>query len=233
MKIFLKIILLLFPVVAFAQQNLQDSLLNIINNGSNDSLRYMACWSLNNGYYGAINRDTALYVTEQALMLARKNNKKLPEARALIYKGQLLSSNGRYAESLKCLLEAFTIIENPESEKNTWVFEDNFLPHKSRLSTLAYAHNLFAFIMIPTQNTEQQIFHNKESRKIAEGINDSSRLISADIGLGRTYLELNKLDSALFFYERCRKNSVTIWSEKKYLLHYSISPGRYISAAGR
>ena len=86
----------MFPAMVFAQQNLQDSLRNIVNNAINDSLRYKATWAIVNSYYGAINRDTALYLIEQALLLARKNNKKLPEARALIYKGQLLSSNGRY-----------------------------------------------------------------------------------------------------------------------------------------
>ena len=73
--------------------------------------------------------------------------------------------------------------------------------------------------MIPTQNTEQQFLHNKESRKIAEGINDSVRIITANIGLGRTYLELNMLDSALFFMKEAehialqyghRKNSLSI-----------------------
>src|SRR6187551_967308 len=142
MKIFFKIILLLCPAVVFAQQSINDSLRNIINNGTNDSVRYKACWAIINSYYGAINRDTAMYVIEQALSLARKNNKKLPEARALIYKGQILSNNGRYAESLKCLLEAFTIAENPESEKNTWMFDDNFSPQKSRLSTLSWAHSI-------------------------------------------------------------------------------------------
>ncbi len=195
----------MFPVVVFAQQSLPDSLRNILYHAANDSVRYKASWAITSGYYGAINRDTALYVMEQALSLARKNNKKLPEARALIYKGQLLSINGRYAESLKCLLEALTIAENPESEKNTWIFDDNFSPQKSRLSTLSYAHNTFALLMFAVQNTEQQILHSKEARKIAEGINDSTRILSADISLGRIYIDLNMLDSALFFMKDAEK----------------------------
>jgi signal transduction histidine kinase len=205
MKNFLKIIFVLYFSPAFGQQSLTDSLRNIINNGTNDSVRYNASWAVINSYYGAINRDTALHVIEQALSLARKNNKKLPEARALIYKGQILSNNGRYAESLTCLLAAFAIAENPESENNTWVFEDNFSPRKSRLSTLSWAHSIFALIMIPTQNTEQQLLHNRESKKIAEGIKDSARIVSANIGLGRTYLELNMLDSALFYMKEAER----------------------------
>jgi two-component system, NtrC family, sensor kinase len=208
MKILLKIILLLFPSVAFDQQSLPDSLRNTINNAANDSLRYKANWAIINSYYAATNSDTALYLIEQALLLARENNKKLPEARALIYKGQLLSTKGRYAESLKCLLEAFTIAEDPESEKNTWLFDDNFPPEKSRLSTLSYAHNTFALLMLATQNTEQQILHYKKSREIAENINDSSNISRADIGLCRSYLELNMLDSALFFIKSAKKIAV-------------------------
>lgn len=193
--------------MVFAQQSLPDSLRNIMDSATSDSLRYKASWVITSGYYyGTINRDTALYITEQALLLARRNNKKLPEARALIYKGQLLSIGGRYAESLKCLLEAITIAEDPESEKNTWIFDDdNFPPHKSRLSTLSYAHNVFAILMFAVQNTEQQIIHSKESRKIAEGINDSTRIVNADISLGRIYIDINMLDSALFFMKDAEK----------------------------
>ncbi|MEP7374757.1 MAG: ATP-binding protein [Chitinophagaceae bacterium] len=199
------ILLLMFPVVVFAQQSLPDSLRNLLYNAANDSLRYKASWIITSGNYGVINRDTALYVMEQALSLARKNHKRLPEARALIYKGQLLSVSGRYAESLKCLLEALTIAEDPESEKNTWIFDDNFSPQKSRLSTLSYAHNVFAILMFAVQNREQQIVHSNKSRKIAESINDSTRIVSADISLGRIYLELNMLDSALFFMKDAEK----------------------------
>ncbi len=110
------LLLLIIPVFTCAQKSRPDSLREIFNLASNDQVRFSACWEMYN-YYEELNRDSANYFIEQGLLLARKNNKKLAESRLLVSEAYQLLSTGRYAESLKNLLQAFSIIENHEADK--------------------------------------------------------------------------------------------------------------------
>ena len=133
-------------------------------------------------------------------MLAGKNNKKLAEARFIVSKAYQLLSTGRYAESLNNLLKAFSIIENLEDEKDNWVLAGDSSPQKARLLVLAYAHHTFANLMTPTLNTEQQIFHYREAMRLGKQvINNAQRILLANLGLGRTFMDNNKIDLALIF----------------------------------
>ncbi len=155
------------PAFVDAKQNLPDSLKQVFNNAPNDSTRYIAAKALYN-YYEELNRNSALYYADQSLFLARKNNKKLIEAFALNTKGYQLLHLGRYSESLQCLLQAFRIAEDPKNNKEeTWQLSTQPSPGKSRLLMLAITHHMFGILMSQTQNTEQEIFHFKEARRIA------------------------------------------------------------------
>jgi len=189
---------MLIPCFAGAQGSLSDSLRKIINTATHDSVRVNACWELYN-YYEESNRDSANHYIEKGLLLARKNNQKLPEARCLVGKAYQLLSTGRYAESLKNLLQAFSIIETQDDEKETWVLEKEYSPQKAKLLVLSYAHHTFANLMTPTLNTEQQIFHYREAMRLGKEVNSPQRILLANLGLGRTYLDNNKIDSALIF----------------------------------
>jgi len=52
--------------------------------------------------------------------------------------------------------------------------------------------------MRETKNTEQQILHFKEAKRIAVEIKSPARSVLGSLNLGRIYIELGKLDSALF-----------------------------------
>src|SRR5258708_34377147 len=211
-KIFL---LLLIPVLANAQQHLPDSTIKALKNASNDSLRYHANIDAY-FHFEEINRDSAIYYADQTLLLAQRNNKKLLIARALANKGYQLTGKGQYAEALKCLLEAFAITENPKNASNSWLLQPQSTPEKSRLLMLALLHHMFAILMDRTQNTEQLIFHFKEAKRIGQQLDNSMRIMLANMNLGNAYIELNRIDTALIFENAARDMAIKT-RQKKYL----------------
>ena len=217
MNHYLKIFLfLLIPVWTNAQQNLSDSLKNILASAPNDLSRYKACQSIYN-YYEERNRDSALYYAEQQLLLSRRYNEKLAEANALIEKGYQLIGFGRYANAHQNLLEAFAITENPKNEnQKSWPLTSIPFSGSNRLLMLSYAHHIFAILMWQTDNKEREIFHFKEARRIGREINYSIRLGLANMNLGRSYFSIDKLDSALIF-EGEAEEEVKKSGFKKYL----------------
>jgi two-component system NtrC family sensor kinase len=218
MKNIIKILLLLLmPVLAHAQQHLPDSTIKALKNATNDSLRYRANVQAYL-YCEEINRDSALYYVGKTLLLTRKNNKLLLVAWGLASKSYQLTTIGRYAEALKCLLQAFEIAQDPQNDNNSWFLNQRVTPEKNRLLTLALVHHMFGVLMYRTQNTEQTIFHFKEAKRIAQEINNPARVMLADMNLGKVYISLNKIDSALVFENEAKDITLKIGS-KKYLGH--------------
>ena len=168
LKSILKVTLFLFlPVLAMAQEKYTDSLKTVYRNDSNDSVRYAAGKALYN-YYEELNRDSALYYADQNLLLGQKNKRKLVQVFALDTKGYQLLHLGRYSESLECLLEAFKIAGDPENDtEETWSLSVQPSPGKSRLLMLSITHHMMGILMWQTQNSEQEIFHFREARRIA------------------------------------------------------------------
>ena len=205
MKPTLKIlILLLTPVLTHAQLHLPDSTVRALKNAYNDSLRYRANYSAY-FYFEETNKDSALFYANRMFLLAAKNNKKLVMADALNCKGYQLSSMGRFAEALQCLLQAFRIGEDAKNDNISWFRNQQNTPENSRLMVLSTTHHMFSVLMNRTQNTGQEIFHLKEERKIAIEISNRKRVYLADMNLGTAYVKLNKLDSGLTFLTEARK----------------------------
>ena len=203
---YLKILLfLLLPVFSNAQQHLPDSLKNILATATDDLGRYKACWNIYT-YYEEGNRDSAFYYTEQMLLLSRRHNEKLAESNSLIQKGYQLVSMGRYANAHQTLLEAFAITENPKNEnQKSWPLTYYPFSGNKRLLMLSYAHHIFGILMWQTDNKEREIFHFKEALRIGGEINFTIRRILANMNLGRSYLAIDKLDSALIFERQAEK----------------------------
>lgn len=197
MKALLVTILFLTPLFAFSQ-NKADSLKNAANLAQNDSVLSNVYLNLYMVYEEA-NRDSAWYYAEQNKKLGIKNNKKLLQARSLTSQSYLLLNRNRYAESLSGLLKAFTLIEKAGDEKNSWIENPTGSAAYPRAITRAYAHHTFANLMTPTLNKEQQVFHYREAMRLAKEVGIPQRELLANLGLGRTYFDLNRLDSALFF----------------------------------
>ena len=205
-KIYKIIFLLLLPVYCMAQlvppvpkQSRPDSLKNMLANATDDLVRYNVCRDIYN-YYEETNRDSAFHYAEQMLLLSRKQNEKLAESYSLINKAYQLISMGRYAHAHQTLLEAFAITENPKNEnQKSWPFFSILFSGNNRLLLQSYAHHIFAILMWQTDNKEPEIFHFKEARRISTEVGHPIRMGLANMNLGRSYLSINKPDSALIF----------------------------------
>ena len=200
MGTFFKIaLLLLVQVSAQAQPINIDSFKNVFRNAPHGPLRFRAASDVY-FYYQEINRDSALFFTEQQLSTARLKQNKIGEGVALVNKSYQLMGLGRYGEALKCLQQAFVIAENVENEKEEkWEY---FLTHfqgNARLLLLSYVHHMYALLMLQTGNLEQQIIHFKIAGKIGKEINYTPRVMLANLNLGQSYLDANLPDSALYF----------------------------------
>ena len=193
----LKIILLLLPVVSNAQRDLTDSLRKIFFNSKSDSVLCDAAIHLYD-YYEELNRDSALFYADQCVQISRRNNKRLNEAYSLSRKAYQEINMGRYANALENLLEAFSTSENKENERSYWSIHPLSTESQKRLYALSCTHHIFGILMRETKNIDQQILHFKEAKRIAVEINSPARSVLGSLNLGRIYLELGKLDSALF-----------------------------------
>jgi two-component system, NtrC family, sensor kinase len=197
MKGYLKIILVWLPVMSNAQPDLTDSLRKVFFNSKNDSVLCGAAIHLYD-YYEELNRDSALFYADQCVQISRRNNKRLNEAYSLSRKAYQEINLGRYANALENLLEAFSTSENKENERSYWSIHPLRAESQKRLYALSCTHHIFGVLMRETKNTEQQIIHFKEAKRIAVEINSPARSVLGSLNLGRIYLELGKLDSALF-----------------------------------
>ena len=192
------ILLLCSPLFSLGQGNKADSLRQIIREATHDSVRISACWDLYD-HYEESNRDSARYYIEEGLSLSRKHGKKLAEARCLVSLAYLQLASGRYAESLGNLLQALSIAEKQGNEKDDWLSNWSGSPENSQPLVLSFAHHTFANLMTPTRNTEQQVMHYREALRLGKQIGDEQRILLANLGLGRTYLDNKWIDSALAF----------------------------------
>jgi signal transduction histidine kinase len=214
MKLFIKISLLLFlPVFSIAQQNPYweewnkeqiDSLRLIWYNTTNDTLRMEVARRLGL-YYHERNWDSGLYFNEQQVALARQLKFRLWEGDALDNLGYGLSGLKDFSRSLQAFLDALKIMEDKETEKNIWrisIFSKEGDPHIARLNVLGYIHNDMATLYMGTGNIQEALSHLYQAVKIGEGINLYILLSDANGNLSITYMNLNKLDSALSFAQR-------------------------------
>ena len=209
------ILLIILPISVTAQQGNPDSLRQALKIAVTDSARFSILGDLEN-YYLEINRQTALFFTDQRLSIAKKNNHTLDEALTLDRKGYILMHLGKYPESLRCFQQAFKIAEDPDSENKTWYQDKKSTPRKFRLGVLASIHHDLGHLMGNTNNTDQQIFQYKETKRLAEESGEKGLLGLVNMNLGNAYLTLNKLDSALVF----EKNAEQIFKQigfKKYI----------------
>jgi len=196
MKSYLTILtILVLPFVAKAQVNSLDSLKNELESATADSTRFL-CNLVISSYYEEKNLDLQIFYADQALRIARKNNKPLLIAISLNSKGYPLNGSGKYGEALECILETLAILEDPATEKNVWHFDDVTF---DRLSMLSSAHHLYALLEANIGDIDQELFHYKEEIRIAETINNSFRIMVAYMNLGNAYQRIGKLDTALHY----------------------------------
>jgi signal transduction histidine kinase len=216
MKYWAKLLLFLFLSAFVHAQHSIDSLRNAFLNAATDSTRYTAGKYIYD-YYEESNKDSALYYAQQSLFLAQRNKEILAEAYYMDNTAYQLIGMGKDAEALRYVLGAFNIVEDPKNERqSTWILFSHPFDGSNRLLLLAYTHHMFAILMRETQNTDQEIFHYREARRIASEIGHPVRQMLASMNLGRSYMTVNKLDSAMMYEKEAEQLNMRS-SFKKYL----------------
>jgi len=198
MRSFLNLFFSLLPFLSSGQQNITDSLRRIFFNATEDSVRYEAAIRIYD-YYEELNRDSAFLYGDRSVVISRKNNKKLNEAYSLSRRAYQEVNMGHFAEALHSLLDAFAISENPSNDKYFWAVHPLNQESQKRLYALSCTHHIYGILMRETRNTEQQLIHFREAKRIAVEINSPARSLLGSLNMGRIYLEKGKLDSALFY----------------------------------
>ena len=216
MKLFIKILLLLLlPAFVQAQQRQKqsDSLHLALKNADNDTIRM----DVYNGlayFFTESNADSAVFYFEKESLLASQLKLKINQTEALDMKGYILSKQGNYPKSLETFMQAMKIAEDPASEKNTWHLSKGRTPRFERLSWLGWVNTDIGPLYHSTGNADKEISGYLKAKSIAESIHNNYLLSFANAGLGRFYMDANKLDSALFFEKKAQE--IFLKSGEKY-----------------
>jgi two-component system, NtrC family, sensor kinase len=213
-KLTLTLFLALTSSFGFAQQSKIDSLRNVLHTATHDSIRLRSITNIYQ-YYEATNNDSTLFYATKGLSLARKNKQSLYEGRFLVAQAAALRQKGDYAATLKNLLQAFEILQNPASEKNAYGL-DNKTPAEFRLARLDFAHQVYGGLMEETGNTEQAIFHVKESIRIASLTQNYFRISAGLAAIANKYLDADQLDSVEVYAQKSLKFGEQINNNDKF-----------------
>jgi two-component system, NtrC family, sensor kinase len=203
MKIFITTCMLFLLTVYAKSQSLQgsDSLRQAVIKAANDSVRMEMLNDLYT-YYIENNRDSALYFTEQAMVLAKKLKQPLWEARFLLNKAYIFQKEGNLPLVFKLINESLAITQDEKSEKHFYVPVNERVgwdAHRERLFILAGGFHNLGNNYSYAGNREKAIASYKEVIRISEQNNDKSHEVNAKMNIGSNYFEMNKLDSAMHY----------------------------------
>jgi signal transduction histidine kinase len=222
------LLFILLPVTGLAQQHMPDSLQQLLKTAVIDSVRFDITRQLYT-YYEEKNRDSALYYTDERLLLAKRNRKKIAEAYVMGQKAYQLTYLGRFGEALQFLLAAIPIVENPANEEmDSWMLSSYDTPGKSRLQTLSMLNHMFGHLMLRTHNVEQELYRFKAGRNIGLEIGSKFRIMAADMVLGSCYVMLQEPDSALFFAKEGEKAAMEAGIKKYYGYLWTVMADVYL-----
>jgi len=175
--------------------------------GENDTIR------LNNFCqlalkYSEVNRDSAIYYADIAFSIAEKLHQKFYQASILSDLGYTLLSNGDYENALTKLLVANKLIEDKNIAKGVIItpfFNKYFTsndPKINRIILLGYIKNSLAMLYGRTENFDKQLSELKEAKKIIETeTTDLNLRWTINNNIANAYLNMGKLDSALYFQQ--------------------------------
>ena len=158
--------------------------------------------------YSEVNRDSAIYYADIAFSIAEKLNQKFYQASILSDLGYTLLSNGDYGNALTKLLVANKLIEDKNIAKDVVItpfFKKYFTsndPKINRIILLGYIKNSLAMLYGRTENFDKQLSELKEAKKIIETeTTDLNLSYTINNNIANAYLNMGKLDSALYFQQ--------------------------------
>jgi signal transduction histidine kinase len=206
MKTYFSILtLLMLPAVILAQMSKPDSLEHALAAARTDSARYILLEQLRD-YYTEGNFQKANYYTARALALARANHKIINEASDLDITGYNLLRSQKYPQAFQLIQQAIDLAGDPGNEGQGWRIDQSLLiSHQTRLSVLGMSHLDMGHLMGRTGNIGRQIIEYRTCIQLAGQSKDIKLFGLAVMSLGRVYLKLNRVDSALILGRKAEK----------------------------
>ena len=182
------------------QSGYPDSLKSALIEAPNDSVRYSIYTKLA-GFYNDHDRRTSYEYNKLALEVARKNNMKLEIANSLGHTGYYLNKEDRYGEAFKCYIEGIHLAEDPANDHLIWTKPADADPSQYRMQILAWLHHDLGLLFRSTNNYMEAIQQfRKCSRYLEKALPTSHN--SYDMNIGAVYLDMNILDSALYYQRK-------------------------------
>jgi two-component system, NtrC family, sensor kinase len=219
MKSLLKIFwLLLSPFFMAAQSQRQqiDSMHMALKHAANDTIRMKLYKSLG-FFYDDVNLDSSVHYNEKGVAIAQQLQLKLNEAEILMGMSFPLTKMGNYPRSLKVLMQASAIAEDPSNEKSAVYLLTGQAAQTYRLTILGYIHLGLGYLYANTGNYEKGLAVYPEGLRIAKSIKDTVLLANMYGDMGVAYNNLNELDSALLSRHKALKYfSILPFDERKF-----------------
>ncbi len=232
-------LLTFFIQSALAQHSQLDSLRHQDAIEQNDTLRMLIYARLSNEYTES-SPDSAYYYANKELSISKKLNLKLEELHAIGEMGYASLNMGNYPRALQLLLPGILTAEDPKSEDHvlsarfppTDEFTDRTTsPHIQRLTKLARIHQYTGILYGNNNSHEKALVHYLLAQQYAEQTGNLRAASIANSTLGRAYLTLKKVDSALITGKRAYSQALQV-GYKRYVGSMLINLARAYSAKG-
>jgi len=191
---------LLFTQMVYPQTSYPDSLKIVLQSAENDSVRFSINKKLS-GYYSNKDRKMTFEFNEAALKIVRKINMKLDVAACLGDIGYYLNKEDRYGEAFKCYIEGIRLAEDPANEQRSWLKPVGADPYQYRMQILAWLHHDFGHVYRSTNNNVEAILQFRKCQKYLKKALPTS-YNTVDMNIGAVYLDMNILDSAMYYQSK-------------------------------
>jgi len=217
-----------------------DSLKNELRSAKTDTAELILLGSIAYNY-AELNPDSAFFYASRMHVLAKKMKLPLEECFALSEMGYALINLGNYPRSLQILLAAVEITDDPESENNLLsgfyipidVYTDRTAaPKLQRLTKQARAFQYLGILYGNSGNLGKAVEYYQSTLQKAELAKNERLLSISYTTLGRTYLSLNKKDSALWCADKANEYAIKSGFQK-YLGSILLNQGRVYMTLGR
>jgi len=216
-----------------AQQHDLDSVKREFETEKNDTMRLVLAGRIAR-IYKEINPDSTYRYADIMLTQALKLKLPLEESSALGELGYALLNQGNYPRSLQVLLKAIALAEDPATEDvilpATIPPYDEYLDRHAparmqRLSVQSKVIQFAAILYSNSQNYKKALSYIRAGVPLAKESGNMPILIINYITLGRTYMFLNELDSALQSFQTGRELALQS-NDKQYLGSILLNMGR-------
>ncbi|TAL48059.1 MAG: tetratricopeptide repeat protein, partial [Chitinophagaceae bacterium] len=184
-----------FSFAAISQNTNADSLKNLLDKTSVDTVRVFLLYKISDEYSLAA-PDTAMQFARQALKLAQEASFKKGEARSLTRIGNILASTGDFPKALETHLTSLEISENIDDQVGIAATYNNIARVYTEQGTDDDYKNAIRYYM--------------KTKEIFELQRDSLNLCIVLLNIGDNYEKMDQLDSALYFQKQAYNIAVRI-----------------------